>query len=158
MYKISTVISNKDMYQFAGKIVTIKTLYDNDIFSIQENNTYLLGEEMVECIIENFTKADLKDGMVVEYNNGIRKMVLQNGLFDKICYTPIDLFNDNLEYTDNIKSFTIDKIYISKAVSLNSYFKDDNLELIWERPVKKMTIAEIEKELGYKIEIIEEDE
>jgi hypothetical protein len=145
------------MYQFAGKIVTIKTLYDDDVFSIQENDIFIWSEDLIESIIKNFTKADLKDGMVVEYNNGIRKMVLQNGLFDKLYYTPIDLFNDNLEYIDNIKNFTIDKVYTSKAVSLNSYFKDDNLELVWERPVKKMTIAEIEKELGYKIEIIEED-
>ena len=32
------------------------------------------------------------------------------------------------------------------------------LSLFGKRPAKKMTIVEIEKELGYKIEIIEEDE
>lgn len=56
----------------------------------------------------------------------------------------------------------IDKVYKSNAVNLKEYFDDDKLELIWERnkekeSAKKMTVAEIEKELGYKVEIVSEE-
>lgn len=35
---------------------------------------------------KEFTKADLKSGMVVEYRNGKRRLVLNNGLVGKDGY------------------------------------------------------------------------
>lgn len=120
------------------------------------NEGWIYFEDELE--LAEFTKSDLKDGMVVECSNGKRKMLI-NGAFRGIhCYTAVSAYTDTLECRYN--ESTINKVYTSKALSLSSYFDDKNLTLIWERPkeepAKKMTVAEIEKELGYKVEIVSE--
>ena len=110
------------------------------------------------CKACNFTKSDLKDGMVVEYRDGTRRMVLGDYLFGFYGNNNLILYTDNLEEKNN-EDLTIDKVYRSKCLGLYNYFNDIYLELIWKRekeePPKEMTIEEIEKELGCKIKIVE---
>ena len=102
--------------------------------------------------IKVFTKQDLKDGMVVEYKNGTRRLVLNNKVMGQSGFIDLEDYTDTLEYS--VDSFSINKIYISRGDYLTSYFSNDNLMLIWDRdPVKEMTIQEIEEALGYKIKI-----
>jgi hypothetical protein len=155
-------VFTEKMAKFAGKMVTINGGFE--IFyvhwhKIQEdemNGNW--SDEMFEKV--EFTKADLKSGMVVEDRNGDRRIFFgdeddRNSIFlGKTCSIYISAFTDTLEHSME----TIDRIYISAAPSLDKYFNDKYLKLIWERPGKKMTVKEIEKELGYKIEIVADKE
>lgn len=97
---------------------------------------------------KEFTKADLKDGMVVEYKNGKRRLVIANMLIGEDGFLTLDSFRENLE---NIKFMdnTIVKIFkIKEAMTFNYILDDDNLKLIWERiEVKHMTVDEMQKKL-----------
>lgn len=97
---------------------------------------------------KEFTKADLKDGMVVEYKNGKRRLVIANMLIGEDGFLTLDSFRENLE---NIKfmDHTIVKIFkIKEAMTFNYILGDDNLKLIWERiEVKHMTVDEMQKKL-----------
>ena len=104
-----------------------------------------------------FTKADLKDGMVVEYNNGNRRMVLGKYFIGENSHAPLADYTEDLR-EPNFPKQTINKVYISSTRSINYLFDDDNLTLIWERKEKpepvEMTIEEVCKALGKEIKIV----
>lgn len=109
---------------------------------------------------EKFTKADIKVGYVVKHRNGTLSMAMLVGeeieprLIDTLGgYTY--MFNEDLT---NYGSDTWDIVevygYASNcgwAIKISTEYRT----LLWKREeVKKMTVEEIEKELGYKIEIV----
>ena len=156
---------NKQMY--INKVFKIRainpngdTRYNETHYGIETdgNCPYIFLESELEPV--DFTKSDLKDGMVVEYHCGDRRIVLGDKLMGFDSWVDIVAFNDNLECENN-KDLNIYKVYNSDSYILKDYFKDKSLTLIWERnkeePAKKMTVAEIEKELGYKVEIVSND-
>lgn len=110
----------------------------------------------------------LKYGYVVEFENGEFGMYMpsQNGdcfdLKDNICCRYLSCYQNKKELkyylgiNDSMKD--VIKIYgytMYGSNSRNLYI--ENRPLIWERQeeVKKMTVSEICKELGYKVEIVE---
>lgn len=115
---------------------------------------YDLELELVES--KSFTKSDLKDGMVVEYRDGDRRIVLNNKFVWRSGYLDFEDFND--DFVSRGGSYKIVKVYISSATTLDDWCNDHFLELIWERKEepahKEMTVEEIEKELGYKIKVV----
>ena len=107
-----------------------------------------------------FTKADLKDGMVVELANGNKYLVLGEVMLNNTGSFKIERFDDNLELKGyDPKVWAINKAYsIKYACWLQGIFDDDNLTLIWERkeepkPVE-MTLEEVCKALGKEIKIV----
>ena len=110
---------------------------------------------------KKFTKADLKDGMVVEYNDNCfgKRLVIGGFLIGE------DGYEDLVNYNENLKSGAIDleivRVYkIKHMEKISSIMKDHNLELIWERKEpKKMTVEEMRKKLeeltGEEIEVTE---
>lgn len=119
-------------------------------------SAYIFYEDELELI--PFAKADLKDGMVVEYRNGTRFLVLGDKLIGKQSWASIKHIKDDL--CSNSEELIIDKVYKTSAYLIEEFFNDKYLTLIWERPksAKKMTVEEIEKELGYKVEIVSDSE
>lgn len=119
---------------------------------------YIFYEDELELV--PFTKSDLKDGMVVEYRNGIRYLVLGDKLIGEFTWASLKHIREDL--LSNSGVLTIDKVYTTSAYRLGQLFNDKFLTLIWERPkeepAKKMTVEEIEKELGYKVEIVSDSE
>ena len=109
---------------------------------------------------KEFTKADLKDGMVVEERRGVRGVVLR----DRILYE--DGWDSLISWGENLRSnccdgFDIVKIYkiiIESIYELSNILNIENLELIWERTeTKRMTAEEMRQKLeeltGEKFEI-----
>ena len=126
-------------------------------YSFDDRETYFIFyEDELELI--PFAKADLKDGMVVEYRNGTRFLVLGDKLIGKQSWASIKHIKDDL--FSNSEELIIDKVYKTSAYLIEEFFNDKYLTLIWERPksAKKMTVEEIEKELGYKVEIVSDSE
>lgn len=109
---------------------------------------------------KEFTKADLRDGMVVKHRNGDKKMVISEALIGEDGYSDQNCFREDL--TDRyFKDLDIVGVYaIKEYSSFTDMLSDYNLELIWERTeLKKMTVEEMRKKLeeltGEQIEVTE---
>lgn len=125
-------------------------------------------------------KSDIKVGMHVITNNGEEYVILKDiyatSQTEKAYTVMVDINGDGWmnfdEYTDDlrfdenldgydIKAVFVPKFYCGTLDSVNYGYADYNsyrFEKLWERPIaKKMTKADIEKELGYEIEIIKEN-
>ena len=124
-------------------------------------------------------KSDIKNGMHVITNNGTEYVILSD------IYASSQISGNNTAYTImaeingegwmNFDRYTHDlrcesgdfnyeiqavfepKFYSATLMSVRNVYSDYNFTKVWERPiVKKMTKADIEKELGYEIEIVED--
>lgn len=101
----------------------------------------------------SFKKSDLLDGDIVTQRNEDKKIysIERNGFIglDGNSY----LYYDN--YTENLLDKDGDEIYdimkVERAIEYKTVFNRDT-------EVKEMTIAEIEKELGYPIKVVKEEE
>lgn len=127
------------------------------------------------------TKEDLKTGMLVEIENGNLYIVLKDtdvfGHRDVLSsinfkhggYLALDDYSETLEFfTTNFGwgEFTIKTVYDYETYP-GTLFRDlialgkpraDRMTLLWKRePRKRMTLKEVEEELGYKVEIIQEE-
>lgn len=118
--------------------------------------------EWSDYMQKEFTKADLEDGMVVEYRSKScgRRLVIGDMLIGAEGSYRLIYYNEDLIDTTGDKDFDIMRIYKIKHVSrFNEILLYSNLELIWERKErKKMTIEEMRKKLeeltGEEIEIV----
>ena len=153
-----------DMVPHMGNTATITSAWDyrgEARYKINTNRWTWTDNmlELVESVV--FAKADLKDGMVVEIRKGHRYILLNGKLVNNKGSFNFSDIKDDLTDKDLPESFSIDKVYISRAIVLKHLFESSSLELIWERPkeepVKEMTVAEIEKELGYKVKVVAEE-
>lgn len=152
------------MDEYKNEIATITDLDAGGWIRIDlDGGLYLWSAPMFEPLA--FTKADLKDGMVVEIRAGDRFVVMGDKL------PGLDEFMRLNEYTDDLltagrrtatyANFDIVKIYQSHSNILSEWFDDEWLTLIWERKEEpkyaEMTVEEIEKKLGYKIKVVGND-
>lgn len=123
--------------------------YKSEGYKILEWSDYMQKE---------FKKSDLKDGMVVEYRDGDRRLVIDKYLIGKNAHYELSTYNENLE--DGYPRLTIMKVFkIRQRAILERILDDDNLELIWERKEpKKMTVEEMRQKLeeltGEEIEVM----
>lgn len=110
---------------------------------------------------KEFTKSDLKDGMVVEYNDNSfgKRLVVGDFLIGEDGYADLGDYNENLKNV--VSDLEIVRVYKIKCMGkISSIMYDVNLELIWERKEpKKMTVEEMRKKLeeltGEEIEVTE---
>lgn len=126
-----------------------KNYYEKRGYTILEWSDYMQKE---------FTKADLKDGMVVKHRNGDKKMVISEALIGEDGYSDRNCFREDLTYR-YFKDLDIVGVYaIQEYNNFADMLSDYNLELIWERKEpKKMTVEEMRKKLeeltGEQIEV-----
>lgn len=114
--------------------------------------------EWSDYMDKEFTKADLKDGMVVKHRNGDKRMVVNEALIGEDGYSDRNCFREDL--TDRyFKDLDIVGVYaIQEYSNFADMLSDYNLELIWERKEpKKMTVKEMKQKLeeltGEEIEV-----
>ena len=120
--------------------------------------------EWSDYMQEKFTKADLEDGMVVEYKcvDLGRRLVVKDMLIGVDGSSNLKNYNDDLTDIDGEAELLIIRVYkIKYANSFKNILDDNNLELIWERKEpKKMTNEEMRKKLeeltGEEIEVMQE--
>lgn len=131
--------------------------YSSRVFAEKYNYKIL---EWSDYMQKNFTKSDLKDGMVVEYNDNSfgKRLVVGDFLIGEDGYADLGDYNENLKNV--VSDLEIVRVYKIKCMGkISSIMYDDNLELIWERAEsKKMTVEEMRKKLeeltGEQIEIV----
>ena len=119
--------------------------------------------EWSDYMNKEFTKADLEDGMVVEYKCVAlgRRLVVKDMLIGFDGYSNLKNYNDDLTDIDGEPELLINRVYKIKYTNrFENILDDNNLELIWERKEpKKMTIEEMRQKLeeltGEEIEVTE---
>ena len=101
----------------------------------------------------SFKKSDLLDGDIVTQRNEDKKIyfIERNGFIglDGNSYLDYDNYTENLLDKDGDEIYDIMKV--ERAIEYKTVFNRDT-------EVKEMTIAEIEKELGYPIKVVKEEE
>lgn len=146
------VLRERTSYTGEGSYATYD-FYNDHEYEILEWSDYMKKE---------FTKADLKDGMVVEYRCVAlgRRLVVKDMLLGNDGSSALKYYNDDLTYIDGDPEFSIIRVYkIKNARNFEYIMDDDNLELIWEcKKLKKMTVEEMRQKLeeltGEEIEIV----
>lgn len=144
VYKSRTCYDSKGKYSYDD-------YYEEKRYKILEWSDYMKKE---------FTKADLRDGMIVEEKNGERYVIYNGKELSLDGYNLLEQFRDDL--TNELSNlFSIEKVYklnTKEIHCLNDIFCDEKLELVWERnEAKKMTAEEMRKKLeeltGENIEV-----
>lgn len=125
-----------------------------------ENDCEIL--EWSDYMKKKFTKADLKDGMIVEQRNNDMYMVFGNKLISKVGFNRLETYDEclmDIQYHDNdYDVMKVFKVNQENVYWLEDIFKSENLELIWQRTeTKHMTTEEMRQKLeeltGEKIKI-----
>lgn len=132
--------------------------YSSRVFAEKYNYKIL---EWSDYMQKKFTKADLRDGMVVEYRSKSygRRLVIGDMLIGAEGSHRLIYYNEDLIDATGDKDFDIMRIYKIQHVSrFNEILLYSNLELIWERKEsKKMTVEEMRQKLeeltGEEIEV-----
>lgn len=165
----------KRMHEHGMKWCSGESYLKETYYSECEETCYIRGEfseywyyksngyeilEWSDYMNKEFTKADLKDGMVVEQRNGDKKMVISEALIGEDGYSDQNCFREDLTHR-YFKDLDIVGVYaIQEYNNFADMLSDYNLELIWERKEpKKMTVEEMRKKLeeltGEEIEVTE---
>ena len=130
--------------------------YSSRVYAEKYNYKIL---EWSDYMKKEFTKSDIKDGMVVEYNDNSfgKRLVVGDFLIGEDGYADLGDYNENLKNV--VSDLEIVRVYKIKCMGkISSIMYDVNLELIWERKEpKKMTIEEMRQKLeeltGEEIEV-----
>ena len=109
--------------------------------------------EIPETEDKEMTRADLKDGMVCERRDG-ELMMWFNGMLcgmKSYCSGIREDLKNIIGYSD----LDIIRVYRTNGLTLTDMLVKRHLTLIWERKEpKEMTLADIERELGYPVKIV----
>lgn len=130
-----------------GKVFTI-TDKENDVLGINKFD-YIYDKFVVPYVEE---QKKFKIGNVVRVANGDRYIVFADRCFNLNMNTFLDT-----EYLNSQPDFMIEEFFDTKDChSLNDILNGVGLKSIWKKKeVKKLTKEDIEKLLGYEVEIVE---
>lgn len=112
--------------------------------------------------MKDFTLNDLKNGMVIEYRDRDRALVLGGKLIGRCNWTNIRGYKDNFKH-ENFCNMDIIKVFIikdmRKVISFNEIANvienDECLELIWKETIRQYTYEELKEILGHEFEIVD---
>ena len=124
------VIAKKHGHGFnIGEIVKIEEISDRDYkcSSLKKDKLWWMGED--EFIKVKFIKSDLKDGDIVTYRKGLKKIISGDKLYGNDLFAPLRYYTEDLK--DVEEEYDIVKV---------------------ERPVKYETVFEREEEILDEIE------
>lgn len=109
--------------------------------------------------MKEFTKADLRNRMVVQYRNGERKLVVDNLLMDSHESDMLTVYNDDLTFKDRYRNeFDITRVYPEVNTFEQMLLVEQKHEPIWQRPeTLEVTISEIEEKFGCKVKIVKDE-
>lgn len=126
------VIAKKHGHGFnIGEIVKIEEISDRDYkcSSLEKNELWWMAED--EFTKVKFIKSDLKDGDIVTYRNGLKKIVSGDKLYGNDLFTSLRYYPEDLKDVDGEEEYDIVKV---------------------ERPVKYETVFERKEEILDEVE------
>lgn len=146
-YRVYGIGTNSEMVGMAGKVVTISHVGSSS-YRIEEYG-YLWTDKMFEGLVNKPSKEKL-------FNMPMGTKIITDKGYEYIYeggnFTNQDALIDNYNIDDNL-NLTNDSYYGTKIVEVLK----PEYKTVWKESPKKMTLKEIEKELGYPVEIVEEE-
>jgi len=109
--------------------------------------------------MKEFTKADLRNRMVVQYRNGERRMVVGDVLLGDNCWCCLAQYNDDLIRIGCRRDYDIMKVFpkIWGYNRMRTISVGNGAKILWERSeVKEVTMDEVEEKFGCKVKIVKE--
>lgn len=145
---------SKQMKKYCGTVQEISHVVNG--YYIMKRTGRSFSEHSIERKVWDMTKADLKDGMVCRIGNG-ETFIWLNGK-PRNNMSIMSKVRDDLKNDAGVSDFEIVEIYETGGETLNEMLDVDRFgTLIWKREKpKEMTVAEIEKALGYPVKIVKE--
>lgn len=155
-----------EMNHLCGKRCLVKDKAEGkiyiDIEGCPKSSEWNYTANMIEHIEENKMPIEIKPGYIVVFLDKAMKeqiytVAIQNEKGEVYCAYQFGWHHIKEDYPNGFenKYYKIVKIY-GLSERGGDLFSVDGRELLYDASVKKMTKSEIEKELGYKIEIVEE--
>ena len=149
-YDFKYYVADK-MEKFKGKTVTIYSV-NSEAYRIEEDN---MNWDWTEDMFEGLAIITKEELFKMPIGTKITTDLEENNIFVKVGEN--DFCNndcDHIEY-DNIKEDLSLDYYEGKIIEI----QEPNYTTIYkeDKQVKEMTIAEIEKELGYPIKVVKEE-
>lgn len=109
--------------------------------------------------MKEFTKADLKDRMVVELGDGEDYLVVDGLLLSDSGFMRLSRYRNDLTISDSSAKWDIVKVYDQTNTLPPFGAFAPPPQLLWERKeVKEVTMAEVEEKFGCKVKIVKEKE
>lgn len=145
--------NNGKMDHWRGQIMTIRSLLNETgykmVEDINENGGGWRWHEYWLEPITDFTKSDLKTGMVVKLRDGDFYLVYGERLFSDYGYREIDNYNEDLTHTFGGDRCDIVEVYdVNNYASVLKDILDHPGTLIWSREPNE---REISSEEAFKI-------
>lgn len=138
---------NSEMVKLAGKMVTIDHVNEK-IYTIKEYG-FAWTDEMFECIEkpsrENFLKMPVGTKIITDKGKEL--------VYDGECFSDKDDVIMDTMIDDDLNLIYDDMDYGTKIIEI----LEPEYKTVWKEAPRKMTLKEIEKELGYPVEIVEEE-
>jgi len=146
------VIAKRHGHEFdIGEIVKIEEVSNGGYkcSSLKKNKLWWMGED--EFVEWKFTKSDLKDGDIVTYRNGLKKIVSGDKLWENDdLFTPLRYYTEDLKDVDGEEEYDIVKV--ERPVQHETVFERKE-EILNE--TEKRYLASVIKPFKNKIETIE---
>ena len=143
------VIAKKHGHGFnIGEIVKIEEISDRDYkcSSLEKNELWWMGED--EFTKVKFIKSDLKDGDIVKYRNGLKKIVSGDKLCGNDLFAPLRYYTEDLKDVDGEEEYDIVKV--ERSTQYEEVFERE--EILDE--VEKKYLANVIKPFRHKIKSI----
>ena len=143
------------MSRYLGEEAKIEVV-NKDTYSLDVDQcAWLWSEEMFEPVeTAVFSKKDLQSGMFGETNDGAIFVVAGDILvFEHGEYDFLNDLEEDLNFKTPDEVYRIDRV-VKDCLSFDLYKKGYGTELFSR--LKPMTIQEVERELGYRIKLVEE--
>jgi hypothetical protein len=163
---IGYLVTNHYKWLYSG--VDKKSITRSDVLYMENDNSLSYSSLVTfkQCFKDDYElvgfndliqmkKSDLKPGMVVEYANGERRLVvtINNDLYliSRASFADVKSFNDDLTCDSDLKLNIVKVFQPKEAASLSSLLDCSNC--IWERPKEiVLTMQEIADKFGIPVE------
>lgn len=148
--KMCTNVHISEQFDYNRELVT-------DVEEFLERAAKLKGFTYKRKDMKEFTKADLKSGMIVKLNNNQYYLVVDNILIGVYGQMPLADYDENLYLKDKYhkSEYSIKEVYQKKYRTWGMGFNDsieNNLVLLWQRENVEYTMQEIADKLGIPVE------
>ena len=147
-------------YDYVYSIIGLNSENTRITCWIKGNRTYISADEYLTGIKENFTLADLENGMVIEYRKGGIRFVFDGSLLGEVLFGELKDYNKDLSHYNN------DRLDIIKVYKINKSSKpfsmllgESNLTLIFDDEThrNKSKISQRKLEIKNEIEKLEKE-
>lgn len=151
-YKITPVLN---MEKYKSKIAEIQRISTGGNYNLDiDNMEWYWSDDMLEPYEtkeSNFNKLDLKNGDIVKYRNGLKKIVSGDKLWENDdLFTPLRYYTEDLKDVDGEEEYDIVKV--ERPVQYETVFERKE-EILNE--TEKRYLASVIKPFKNKIETIE---